>query len=64
MLISHKMLINFPGIVMFRNLDVATYFIYKIWYVHCMDQLSQEQKIKKSFESIPDRWSRSLKEAQ
>lgn len=37
MLISHKMLINFPGIVMFRNLDVATYFIYKIWYVHCMD---------------------------
>lgn len=37
MLISHKMLINFPGIVMLRNLDVATYFIYKIWYVHCMD---------------------------
>lgn len=29
-----------------------------------MHQLSKEQKIKKSFESIPDRWSRSLKEAQ
>lgn len=29
-----------------------------------MHQLSQEQKIKKSFESIPDRWSQNLKEAQ
>lgn len=39
MLILYKMLINFLGIVMFRNLDVVIYFIYKIWYVYCMDVL-------------------------